>query len=1030
MTMKNHKYQAFLLSAVLLMNSMPQLPVMAADAEADIVIKTAQELAAFSRSCTNQEYTEGRTVSLQADINLSGSDFEPIPAFFGTFEGNGYTISGLDIRQSGSNMGLFRYVEEGALIQDLNVNGTVEPDGSRSQIGGIAGTNRGTIRNCTFSGNAEALESLGGIAGYNEENGLIESCTNYAGLTGNRQIGGVTGTNDGTVRGSINEGEINTTSDGIEVDTTDTSSISMSMDLDADREELRKQLQTERVNDVGGIAGLSTGTLQRCMNYGDVGYASTGYNVGGVAGRQSGLMVMCENRGEIAGRKDVGGIAGQLEPLLSIEYGDSTLDQMSDIMDSMLDTKDSMFDEIQKTSNNTTDRMDRMDEILKEIKNLTRDTKSEQRQQRIDYDEKANKRLDEIDTVLANMDLDLDSRKAERSARAARGNVSKIRELLGQLAGGDMPIGVDDDPAANALEMLNYYYGIVQELESNASDLVGNSEDAIRYRYEGVVDGIYDFEDQCDELRVATKDFLDLTRDYKDQLVAAVEGTDDDVTVQLDELYREMDDLSDQLKDGRSEFREERDTMDAQIRDMQGTIQDGRDRLKEERDDLTDHDKDLFEDVSAESTDYTDGVIMGCTNSGKVASDYQGGGIVGTIGIEMGTDPEEDIDTYGDKSIYVSRYAMASVRECHNSGEVVVQKDYAGGIVGAAWLGAVSANQNYGDIETVDGDYAGGIAGSSQATITDSYSMCDVTGNDYTGGIAGAVKIAKNNCAMVTIETEEDSEWYGSIAGGRNKDDELSGNIYVETGMGAVDNVTRLAEAEGITYEELLERDGLPDEFYSMHVTFLVDDEPVKQLICSYGQAVDSTEIPEVPKKAGFYENWEDVDLSDIRRNYKVHAVYQPWVNTIAVSDDPMPELLAEAQFMPDASLTLQEIDTAELKEAGITFPSGAKRVKAYRYEAADPQNPNAPETVTLHVLSGGASGVGLVTENGLQEIAARKDGKYLMFEASASGEYVLWHTYPVRLIGGVVIAMILAVLILLVKKHGAKKTGETNKEE
>jgi hypothetical protein len=103
--------------------------------------------------------------------------------------------------------------------------------------------------------------------------------------------------------------------------------------------------------------------------------------------------------------------------------------------------------------------------------------------------------------------------------------------------------------------------------------------------------------------------------------------------------------------------------------------------------------------------------------------------------------------------------------------------------------------------------------------------------------------------------------------------------------------------------------------------------------------------------------------------------------------------------------------------------------VKAYRYEAADPQNPNAPETVTLHVLSGGASGVGLVTENGLQEIAARKDGKYLMFEASASGEYVLWHTYPVRLIGGVVIAVILAVLILLVKKHGAKKTGETNKE-
>jgi hypothetical protein len=172
------------------------------------------------------------------------------------------------------------------------------------------------------------------------------------------------------------------------------------------------------------------------------------------------------------------------------------------------------------------------------------------------------------------------------------------------------------------------------------------------------------------------------------------------------------------------------------------------------------------------------------------------------------------------------------------------------------------------------------------------------------------------------------------------------------------------------------------------------------------------------------------VDLSDIRRNYKVHAVYQPWVNTIAVSDDPMPELLVEAQFMPDASLTLQEIDAAALKAAGIMLPSGVTRVKAYHYEAADPQNPNAPETVTLHVLSGGASGVGLVTENGLQEIAARKDGKYLMFEAPASGEYVLWHTYPVRLIAGGIIAAILALLIVLVKVLGTKKNRKTDKEE
>ena len=51
-----------------------------------------------------------------------------------------------------------------------------------------------------------------------------------------------------------------------------------------------------------------------------------GYNVGGIVGRQSGYLDGCRNTGTVRGRKDVGGIAGQLEPQVTLRYDET--DQM------------------------------------------------------------------------------------------------------------------------------------------------------------------------------------------------------------------------------------------------------------------------------------------------------------------------------------------------------------------------------------------------------------------------------------------------------------------------------------------------------------------------------------------------------------------------------------------------------------------------------------------------------------------------------------------------------------------------------
>lgn len=1070
----NNRAAALCLSAAVLISSVTWTAFSAKAEEETIVIRSVEELAELGRACTSEKFSEGKLVRLEADLDLTGQDFSLIPVFCGTFEGNGYTISGLSVRQAGSNLGLFRYLSEEAVVQNLHVQGELKPDGSKKKIGGIAGTNRGTIRGCSFSGTGEAVERLGGIAGINEETGVIEDCRNEAELTGNRQIGGIAGENAGTILESHNEGEINISSEGVEEESKETTQITL------DRESIQNTVMDEKVNDVGGIAGLSSGIIRQCSNSGQIGYEHAGYNIGGIAGRQNGLLILCENDGVVRGRKDVGGIAGQLEPFLTIEYGKDTFDRINDQVDQISDTTDVMSQQLRDTTDASEGNLDRVDEIMKEIKNLTRDKKGDRRIKRDDFDDKAGRKLDQIDEILANMEFDIGSRSAERAANRIRSNVKRSKELLNDLgtadggslsedaaAAGEVISGIvgnvnaatgsnatadisenesasvseavdellsgisgsitspDDfifDEDAGVLGELQYLYEVLTELQDCAENISKDTGIMIEDGIGGVVDGVRDLEDDLDCLRIESKELLDMTRDYKDQLIEDIDGLDDDVTGRLDQLYDELDSLSDSLKAGKESLRQEKDRLDVQLDEMQEIVMDGRDRVKSERDKLEDDKEDLFEDISEQVTELGSGMVVGCSNRGEIYSDFQAGGVVGTIGVEIGFDPDEDIETYGEESLYMTRYAQASVRECHNEGDIKVQRDYAGGIVGAARVGALVSNQNYGDVSVTDGDYAGGIAGISQSSVSGSYTMCEVSGNDYTGGIAGWGKNLKNNCAMVNVVTDG-GEWLGSIAGDRDEDGELGGNLYVDDGLGAVDGITFMSEAEGISYEALLQREGIPAEFRSMTVTFLADEEMVEQIICEYGQSIAGETMPEVPKKAGFFEYWEDVDLSDIRRNYKVNAVYVPWTETIASSEEPMPPLLAQARFHGDAVLTAQELSAEEMQAAGIADSADGRIVKAYRYEISDPENPEPAELVKLHVLAKGADGVGIVQDGQIVKVDSVRDGEYLIFEASSSGELVLLKSNPIW--GFVAAGAAAAAVLVIVLKKRRKPAGK-----
>ena len=141
--------------------------------------------------------SRGKTVTLKDDIDLSGTDFSPVPIFLGTFDGGGHTVRGVRITDTGSAIGLFRYIEQGASVMNLNVVGNVFPKGSASSIGGIAGENSGSIRDCTFLGSVRGESSIGGIVGNNTTSGTVINCSSSGFIYGKSATGGVAGYNSG-----------------------------------------------------------------------------------------------------------------------------------------------------------------------------------------------------------------------------------------------------------------------------------------------------------------------------------------------------------------------------------------------------------------------------------------------------------------------------------------------------------------------------------------------------------------------------------------------------------------------------------------------------------------------------------------------------------------------------------------------------------------------------------------------------------------------------------------------------------------
>ena len=197
--------------------------------------------------------------------------------YTGIFEGQNHTISGLYFKQETSFVGLFS-VNSGKIanvgIFDSYFYGQPYKGW---QVGGVCGsnTNQGAITNCYNTGIVRGSETVGGVCGSNY--GTITNCSNKGNVgEDDESVGGVCGSNYGTITNCNNAGIVS-----------------------------GKMY-------VGGVCGKNSngGTVTNCNNTGEV--RGTSQYIGGLSGdNDSSSITNCNNTGEVkATGKFVGGLSG------------------------------------------------------------------------------------------------------------------------------------------------------------------------------------------------------------------------------------------------------------------------------------------------------------------------------------------------------------------------------------------------------------------------------------------------------------------------------------------------------------------------------------------------------------------------------------------------------------------------------------------------------------------------------------------------------------------------------------------------
>jgi len=166
-------------------------------------VPNVDELQCIEDQSLGANYTQVSDIDASGTASWNnGKGFEPIGElggenFTGTFDGNGYNITGLIINRGRDKVGLFGSTTSSSKVTRVSV--TNADISGREEVGGVVGYNTGNISDSHSTGNING-NNAGGVVGYNEGN--VSGSHATSNVNGRRHLGGLVGQN---IRGNVSD---------------------------------------------------------------------------------------------------------------------------------------------------------------------------------------------------------------------------------------------------------------------------------------------------------------------------------------------------------------------------------------------------------------------------------------------------------------------------------------------------------------------------------------------------------------------------------------------------------------------------------------------------------------------------------------------------------------------------------------------------------------------------------------------------------------------------------------------------------
>jgi methyl-accepting chemotaxis protein len=410
------------------------------------------------------------------------------------------------------------------------------------------------------------------------------------------------------------------------------------------------------------------------------------------------------------------------------------------------------------------------------------------------------------------------------------GIMDNIKDWVGNNGGGSIKDGLDQlsdasDKLSDAMDDLSDSLDLLKTDAALTSATLAHTSVALGQMQDGL-GGLTDMMGQ-------TRDILHWLNQQDPIKVprpsAELTNTKDSLFDAVSAINDKMDDINSTMRTASNQLTDKMRAVTAQVSVVSNLMLDAVEEISDPGS------KTIYEDESEDLiASQSDGKIENSINRGSIDADMNVGGIAGTMGVENLLDPEEDNKDEGTSLLRTSYTVSAVLIGNINEGSITAKKDMVGGIVGQG------------------------------------------TDSDLTDGSL----IAINNRAIVSVL--EGQQYVGAVSGGQ--DGGFYGNLFVSDDLQGIDRLSRVGQAEPVTYETLLAQENVPDSFRKLTLTFKADGHIIKKISFDYGASFTLDDYPEIPQKNGYYAEWSTPVLDQLHTDTVVNVEYTPYIPSLSSS--------------------------------------------------------------------------------------------------------------------------------------------------